>query len=85
MQLTIRSMPNEVEETVRKTAREERISLNKAVIRLLEKAIGLQGPKGSHKVQDDLDRFCGAWKQEEAADMEKILEETRSIDKELWK
>ena len=85
MQLTIRSMPNEVEETVRKTAREERISLNKAVIRLLEKAIGLQGPKSGREIQDDLDRFCGAWKPEEAADMEKILEEIRSIDKELWK
>ena len=85
MQLTIRGLPPEVEEAVRKEAREGSISLNKAVIRLLEKALGRSRGDEATKLHDDLDRFSGAWSPEESAQLEERLGLIRSVDEELWK
>ena len=85
MQLTIRGLPPEVEEAVRDEARKGRISLNKAVIRLLEKALGRSRADEATKLHDDLDRFSGAWSPEEAAEIEERLGMIRSVDEELWK
>ena len=85
MQLTIRGLPPAVEEAVRKEATNGRISLNKAVIRLLEKAMGLSGADESREIYNDLDRFCGIWSAEEATDIEEILVHARTVDEELWR
>ena len=84
MQLTIRGLPPEVEEAVREEARKGRISLNKAVIHLLEKALGRSKSDTSSEPHYDLDHFSGAWTNEEAAELENRLPETRRIDKALW-
>ena len=84
MQLTIRGMKRDVEEAIRRIAREERISLNKAVIRLLEKAIGRTGPEREPGVHNDLDRFSGVWSAEEAEEIEELLSDTRTVDEEMW-
>ena len=85
MQLTIRGLPPEIEETVRKEARQGRISLNKAVIRLLENALGKPGPPEQVPTSHDLDRFCGVWSAEEASELAERLGQPRTIDEELWK
>ena len=84
MQLTIRGLPPEMEEAVRDEAAKERISLNKAVIRLLEKAMGKPGPHQQVSISHDLDRFCGVWTDEEAAELESRFQDNRKIDPELW-
>jgi hypothetical protein len=84
LQLTIRGLPPEIEEGVRKEARQRRTSLNKAVIQLLEKALGRSRPDKSSELHYDLDRFSGAWSAEETAELEGRLLEARTIDKELW-
>ncbi len=84
MQLTIRSLPPEVEEAVRSEARKERLSLNKAVIRLLEKALRRSGSDDPAELHHDLDRFCGLWTEEEAMELENRFRDNREIDEELW-
>ena len=84
MQLTIRGLPPEVEEAVRNEAKKERISLNKAVIRLLERALGKPGPHQPVSINHDLDRFCGVWTEEEASELEDRFRTIRNIDEELW-
>jgi len=84
LQLTIRGMEKDMEETIRRIAQEEGISLNKAVIRMLEKAIGRTEPVVEPSVYDDLDRFSGVWSPEEAAGMEKVLSDIRTVDEEIW-
>jgi RHH-type rel operon transcriptional repressor/antitoxin RelB len=34
---------------------------------------------------DELDRFCGVWSPEEAAEMKTVLPDARTVDEELWK
>jgi hypothetical protein len=77
-------MSRDIEQAIRKISKEERISLNKVVLRLLEKALGKPGPGEYPEPHDDLDRFCGVWSQEEAEELESGLSRTRSVDNELW-
>ncbi|MDF1537015.1 MAG: hypothetical protein P1S46_11060 [bacterium] len=58
--------------------------MNKAVIRMLEKAIGRSGSSGKPPIHEELDRFSGAWSPEEAAEIEGSLSGTRTVDEELW-
>jgi len=84
LQLTIRGMSRDIEQAIRKISKEERISLNKVVLRLLEKALGKPGPGEYPEPNDDLDHFCGIWSPEEAEELEGRLAQIRSVDKELW-
>jgi len=77
-------MSRDIEQAIRKISKEERISLNRVVIRLLEKALGKPGPGEYPEPNDDLDHFCGIWSPEEAEELEDRLAQVRSVDKELW-
>ena len=59
--------------------------MNKAVIRLLEKALGKPGPHQQVSTNHDLDRFSGAWSAEEASELDLRLGQMRTVDEELWK
>ena len=85
MQLTIRGLPPEVEDDIRREARKGRISLNKAVIQLLERALGRSRSDEPVDLHHDLDRFSGAWSPEEASELDKRFGQTRTVDEELWK
>ena len=81
--LTIRGLAPQLERQIRALARRERISLNKAALRLLEKGAGL-GTRQDDRIGSSLDHLIGTWKPEEA---EEFLESVRScdqVDPELW-
>lgn len=82
-QLTIRQLPPEVEAAIKKGSHERGISLNKAVILLLERSIGLHRSRSSKNF--DLDRFCGLWTSEQADEFDQAVAEFEELDKELWK
>jgi hypothetical protein len=82
--ITVRNLPPEVARVIREKAKRERISLNRAVISLLEQATGLTKPK-KEVVHHDLDRFAGCWSQEEYDEFMEALWEQRQIDPEMWK
>jgi hypothetical protein len=82
--ITVRNLPPEVAKAVKEKARKEKLSLNKAVVRLLEEATGVE--KGKKKaVHRDLDRFFGTWTKEEADAFDEAMREHRQIDPEMWK
>ena len=79
--ITLRNIPPETAQEVERQAREWGLSLNKTVLRLLERALGVRtGPQRHH----DLDELAGVWGPEEAREFDKVLAEQRRIDNELW-
>ena len=65
-QITIRSIPDEVKKTVQKEAAQKGVSLNKAIISLLERAVGAKAQgKKKRVLYDDLDHLAGLWSREE--------------------
>jgi hypothetical protein len=85
--ITVRNLPPAVAKAVKEKARKEGLSLNKAVLKLLEEATG-QGPAKASKpvVHHDLDHLFGVWTKEEADEFDAFLKEHRSIiDPEMWK
>ena len=81
--LTIRDVPKEIEKKVKQLAVQKNISLNKAVISLLEETA--ETKKRKRTLYHDLDHLAGSWNNREASLFEKTLKQQRSIDKEIWK
>mgnify|MGYP003348036869 CR=1 FL=1 len=82
--ITLRNLPAELDKAIRTRARGKRVSVNKAVIGLLEEhlAPGKTKPVERHH---DLDHLCGAWTAAEAAAFDRALDKQRTIDPEMWK
>jgi len=79
-------MPPEIEKIVRKEAERRRMSINKAVISLLEGKNERHTKKRPRiKEYDDLDSLAGSWTKREAAEFDKALAAQRAIDPEMWK
>ena len=79
-QITIRSIPEEVKKTVQREAAQKGVSLNKAIISLLERAVGTKAPEKKKRVlYNDLDHLAGLWSREEAAAFDKNLKAQRTI------
>jgi hypothetical protein len=84
--ITLRNLPSELAEAVRKEAERNRTSVNKAVISLLEKRTEAHKKKRVRKQEyDDLDSLAGAWTKKEAAEFDSALAVQRTVDRELWK
>jgi hypothetical protein len=80
--ITVRNLPPAVAKVVRDKAKKERLSLNKAVVRLLEEVVA--PPAAKAVVHHDLDRFFGGWAKKEADAFDKVLRQQRAIDAEMW-
>jgi hypothetical protein len=79
-QYTIRSVPEDVDQALRKKARAVGKSLNDVVLEALSRETGASGePKRYH----DLDFLIGSM--EPDPEFDKILEEQRQIDWEQWR
>ena len=83
MTITVRNLPPAVAKAVRDRARKENLSLNRAVICLLEEATG--GPRARKVVHHDLDHLAGRWSEEEYQQFMTALAEQRPIDPEMWR
>ncbi len=83
-QLTIRNLPLEIEEKIKKEAKKNGLSFNKAFILLLKKAFGLSAHKEKKSLYSDLDHLSGIWKKGEAKKFDTTLKKIRTIDEEVW-
>ena len=84
--VTLRSLPPDVAETIRKEANRKGMSLNKAVISLLANRVNVQQKKKSRQTRHhDLDDLAGSWSKKEAAEFDKALADQRIIDPDIWK
>ena len=78
--LTIRNLPEEVAEALKREKKSRGTSLNQTVIDLMAQALGVVTRKRSN----GLARFAGTWSEEEFAAFEAAVADTRVIDEELW-
>jgi hypothetical protein len=81
--ITLRNIPAAIQKAIQKKAAQKQISVNKAVLELLQERVGiLEGRKKSE--HHDLDDLAGAWSAREARAFEKRIEVARRIDPSLW-
>jgi hypothetical protein len=85
-QLTLRGFDPELERRIQKVARDEGISLNQAVLRLLRKGAGLDTVKEDDDVVGAaLDDLIGTWSDEEAEEFDRAVSDFDAIDEEMWR
>jgi hypothetical protein len=83
--ITLRSLPPEFARTVQQQAKQKKTSVNKAIIELLEESTEGKAKKKTPVPNNDLDHLAGSWTKEEAAALDKLIAEQRTIDLDLWK
>ena len=79
VQYTIRGIPPEFDQALRRKAHDKRISLNRL---LVEELIEVTGLTGERKYRS-LKAVAGSWSDD--PEFDRILEEQRQIDWSLWK
>ena len=82
--ITLRNIPPPVEKAIRTKARQKQISVNKAVIELLEERIGVLHD-AKRIIHHDLDSLAGSWNPGEAKTFAEAVEVARQIDEDLWR
>ncbi len=82
--ITVRNLPPRVARAVREKARREGLSLNKAVVQLLENATDTR-PDPKPVLHHDLDHFFGRATKREADRLDEAIKEQRSIDPDMWR
>ena len=80
--ITLRNIPPKLQELIRKRASKDGLSLNKAVLRMLEEASGQRRP--ARELYHDLDDLAGTWSDDEAAAFDAALLAQRRVDPEAW-
>ncbi len=83
--ITVRNLPPELARAIRQKAKREKVSLNRAVIGLLEEAAGLGRGTKPEVLHHDLDDLAGSWSKEEYEEFTEALLEQRQIEPEMWK
>lgn len=68
---------------IKEKARRENLSLNKAVVALLEEATSSRTGKKART--RDLDHLAGTWSEQEYEQLMSALREQRQVDPEMWK
>ena len=71
--ITLRNIPSAIQKAIQKKAAQKGISVNKAVLELLQERVGiLEGRKKT--LHHDLDDLAGTWSAREAKAFEKRLQ-----------
>jgi len=80
MQYTIRNVPDYVDKVLRRTAHQQRKSLNEVAVAALVRGAGL---KEREAVKRDLSDIVGTWKEDPAFD--RAIAEQQKIDEAMWR
>ncbi|MEW6682404.1 MAG: hypothetical protein AB1451_05715 [Nitrospirota bacterium] len=83
--ITLRNLPAPIARLIQLKAKQDKKSINKTVVGLLEECTGVRGPKPEKPEYHDLDSLAGSWTTEEAARFEQALAQQREIDPDVWK
>ena len=79
VQYTLRGIPAEVDQALRKKARERRVSLNQL---LVDELITASGASASRRYRS-LKQIAGKWKDD--PEFDRVMEAQRQIDWSLWR
>ena len=80
MQYTLRGIPRKLNDAIRRKARQEGSSLNKAALDAMARGLGLAEDR---PVYHDLDDLVGTWVDDPAFD--EAIREMDAVDPDLWK
>jgi hypothetical protein len=81
--ITLRNIPLKVQKVIRDRARRERISVDRAVIELLEERVAVP-QRGKDGLYHDLDHLFGTMSAEEADELTRFVQETREANKQFF-
>lgn len=84
-QLTVRGVDARTLQAIRDLAKRERISINKAALRLLEKGAGVSPRPPADLIGNSLDHLMGGWTEREAKDFMESIRSCEQIDPDMWK
>ena len=85
-QLTVRGFDTQLSASIKRLARKEGISLNKAVLKLLRKGAELTDETtGGNTVGASLNYLIGSWTHAEADELDAALQELETIDEASWR
>ena len=85
-QLTLRDFDPRLEAEIRRLAEAEKVSLNRAAQKLMQKGAGLTDPTTpGPRIGHSLDRFIGTWTAAEAKQFNVSIRSLERVDKDLWK
>lgn len=84
-QYTVRGISPEVERKIAEEARNRGVSINRALVSLLERVAGAAGSGGKREPYSDLDELLGVWTASQQKQFQKSLKDQREIDEELWR
>ncbi len=83
--LTIRGFDPDTEAGVKALARNRNISMNKAVLTLIRRGMGLrEDGQGPETVGHSLDQFIGSWSVAEERSFLKAVSDLNRVDESLW-
>lgn len=83
-QLTLRGLDKRLLQRIKELARQERISMNKAAVRLLERGAGLAPSAPADRIGHSLDHVIGTWSAGEAKAFGEATRSCEQIDEDLW-
>lgn len=84
-QITLRGLEPRLLAEVERLARSKGVSLNKAVLSILQQGAGIDEPSGAKRIGKAVDRFVGSWTKAEARQFSKSIKSLEQVDEELWK
>ena len=81
-QITVRQIPETLDKQLRSLARKNKTSLNKVVLSILMKSLGISSSSAKKR---DLSGLCGTWNKSEYDEFLKNTDSFDQIDQEIWK
>jgi hypothetical protein len=81
--ITIHGIEEPLAELLQSKARNEGLSMNKTVKKILEESLGVK-PLSHEKYRKDFEAFCGIWSESDAKAFEEKTEELRQADPGDW-
>ncbi len=85
-QLTVRGFDRLLERELRKLAKELGVSLSQAAVELMRRGAGLAPRRGlPPRIGTSLDRFVGTLSPDDAAALDKAVQQFETIDPEQWR
>lgn len=79
-QITIRGIDPEIEQEIRRSAKENQKSINQIVKEIIHKEFKRPEPAAA-----SLKELSGGWTRTEAAEFDASIKSCEQIDKEMWK
>ena len=82
--ITIHGLDDILSEALKMKAKEEGLSLNKTIKKLLEQAFGIKR-HGKDKFRKHFNELCGVWSKEDVKEFKNKTKDFEKINQEDWK